>query len=140
LTTVYFDTSAFVKLLVAEAGSGDAGAIWDAADVVASSRLLYPETAAALASARRSGRMTEQQHFRVKTTVEAMWAQMHVVEVTAAVAGAAASFAERYALRGYDAVHLASAVAFHADAFVASDAALAAAGLQAGMHVAQPGI
>jgi len=139
LTTVYFDTSAFVKLLVAEAGSEDAARLWDAAGAVASSRLLYPETAAALAAARRASRLTGRKHVRAKATVEEMWSQMHVVEVTAAVAGAAASFAERYELRGYDAVHLASAVAVHADALVAFDTALAAAALQAGLHVAQPG-
>ncbi len=38
----YFDTSAFVKLVVSEAGSAEVGRIWDLASRTASSILLYP--------------------------------------------------------------------------------------------------
>lgn len=139
MTTIYFDTSAFVKLLVAEAGSEDAARLWDAADAIASSRLLYPETAAALAAARRARRLTDRQHRDAKALLEEMWAAIHPVEVSAAVAESTASLAERCALRGYDAVHLASALAVRAEVLVASDAALATAALKAGVPVARPG-
>ncbi|HEX3813356.1 MAG TPA: PIN domain-containing protein [Mycobacteriales bacterium] len=52
------DTSAFVPLIVQEPGSASCRRIWNDRDVVISSRLLYVETAAALARARRMKRLT----------------------------------------------------------------------------------
>ena len=56
--TVYFDTSAIVKLVMIEEGSDRADALWDASDLLVTSRLSYAEARAALAAARRSGRLT----------------------------------------------------------------------------------
>jgi predicted nucleic acid-binding protein len=55
-----------------------------------------------------------------------------------AVLDAAADTAERYALRAYDAVHLATALAVTADdlVFVCWDADLSAAAVRAGLAVA----
>lgn len=47
----YLDASAFVPLLIAEPGSAACRRFWNDADSVVSSRLLYVETAAALAQA-----------------------------------------------------------------------------------------
>lgn len=43
MSIVYFDSSAFVKLLVEEHGSELAAALWDGCDAAVSSRLGYPE-------------------------------------------------------------------------------------------------
>lgn len=53
----YFDTSAFVKLLIEESGSDDAVMVWNGADAVVASALLYPEARAAIDRGRRSGRL-----------------------------------------------------------------------------------
>jgi len=53
----YLDTSAFVPLLVAEPGSPACRRFWDDADAVVSCRLLYVETATALAQAPRMARL-----------------------------------------------------------------------------------
>lgn len=50
---VYFDASAFVKLVVHEPGSELAVELWPTCEVAVSSRLAYPEVRAALAAARR---------------------------------------------------------------------------------------
>jgi hypothetical protein len=55
----YFDTSAFVPLLVAEPGSAFCRQLWDSSGTVVTSRLLYIETAAALAQALRLGRILQ---------------------------------------------------------------------------------
>ncbi|CAN5281916.1 hypothetical protein BH20ACT5_BH20ACT5_10470 [soil metagenome] len=57
MSIVYFDSSAFVKLLVQEDGSDLAATLWDGCDAAVSSRLAYPEVAAALAVAGRAGRL-----------------------------------------------------------------------------------
>lgn len=54
MAIVYFDSSAFLKLLIEQDGSDLAAALWDGCDVAVSSRLAYPEVRAALAAAGRA--------------------------------------------------------------------------------------
>jgi len=105
----YFDTSAFVPLLVDEPGSSLCRRFWDDADSVVTSRLLYAETAAALAQALRLGRLAQPDHQSALRLLDRLWFEFDVVEPTEAVVGRAAELAHACALRGYDAVHCASA-------------------------------
>lgn len=105
----YLDTSAFVPLLVSEASSGACRRFWDDADAVVSSRLLYVETAAAMAQARRMGRLTEQARVASLRHFRRMWSEFAIVEVDENVSSRAAALVNRFGLRGYDAVHCASA-------------------------------
>ncbi|MBV8180196.1 MAG: type II toxin-antitoxin system VapC family toxin [Mycobacterium sp.] len=105
----YLDTAAFVPLLIDEPTSEACRRFWDDADVIVSSRLLYVETAAALAQARRMGRLTKGKHLRSRRRLDQMWSEMDVVEVDEQVVTRAADLAHRLSLRGYDAVHCASA-------------------------------
>ena len=57
VTIVYFEGSAFVKLVVDESGIELAAELWDGCDAAVSSRLAYPEVRAALAAAGRAGRL-----------------------------------------------------------------------------------
>jgi predicted nucleic acid-binding protein len=106
---VYFDTSAFVPLLVTETGTPLSRELWDSADEVVTSRLLYVEAAAALARARRMDRITERHHQAAVASLSDLWRDFRVVEVDDFVTRRAAELADRCALRGYDAVHCASA-------------------------------
>ena len=105
----YLDTSAFVPLVVAEPSSAACRRLWDDADAVVSSRLLYVETAAALAQARRMDRLTDQQHEASLQLLDQLWSAVDVAEVGEPVVARAAALAHQLALRGYDAVHCASA-------------------------------
>jgi predicted nucleic acid-binding protein len=109
--TTYFETSAIVKLLVAEEGSDRADVLWDSADLLATSELSYVETRAALAAANRSGRLTRNALAEAKDALEERFAHVHRVEVTPDVVRSAGNLAEDLSLRGHDAVHLASALA-----------------------------
>ena len=106
----YFDSSALVKLVIDEAGSDDAAALWDAADVVLASRVASPEVRAALAAAHRGRRLTDEQ----LVDANRLWAEfsgaLRVVELTAEIARQAGDLAEEHALGGVDAIHLASAL------------------------------
>lgn len=106
---VYFDTSAFVPLLVTEPGTTVANELWEAADDVATCRLLYVEAAAALARARRMDRITDRNHRAALHSLDDLWRDFRVTEVDEVVIRRAAELADRHALRGYDAVHCASA-------------------------------
>jgi predicted nucleic acid-binding protein len=110
---VYFDTSAIVPIVIEEASSLTASRLWDDADRVLSCRLVYAEGRAALAMARRMDRLEEDELRTAVQDFESLHDQLDLVEVTPGLVHDAGSLAERFALRGYDAVHLASAQLVH---------------------------
>ncbi len=111
MALVYFDASAFVKLLIEEQGSDLAADLWDGCDAAVASRLAYPEVRAALAAARRNDDLDERELDAAGQVFEDYWAATRPVELSATVEQQAGQLAERHALRGADAVHLASALA-----------------------------
>ena len=138
---VYFETSAFFKLIVDEDGSAEALELWDAADRVAGSRVTYAEARAALASASRGGRVTPAEMKMVRSRLEARWDQFEIVELDDEISRVAGDLAEAHALRGFDSVHLASASALNdATLILASwDVDLRRAATEAGLRVAPAG-
>jgi uncharacterized protein len=108
---VYFDASASVKLVAEEDGSELAAELWDGCDAAIASRLAYPEVRAALAAAGRNHDLDSAQLLDAEEAWEQYWAATRPVELTAAVEKHAGDLATSYALRGADAVHLASALA-----------------------------
>jgi hypothetical protein len=107
----YFDTSAFLKLVVEEVGSDQAVELWYVADTAVSSVLLYPESRAALALAERLGRLSPARGRDARAEFEALFADIGLVAASVDLLRRAGDLAETHALRGYDAVHLASAAA-----------------------------
>lgn len=114
----YLDTSAVVPLLVLEPGSKCCQQFWDDADSLVSTRLLYVETAAALAQAHRMRRLTESQHATALRTFDHVWHSIDVIEVDDRIVRLAADMAFRFGLRGYDAAHCASAATVSDDELV----------------------
>jgi predicted nucleic acid-binding protein len=135
---VYFDSSAFVKLVVEEDGSDIAAALWDGCDAVVSSRLAYPEVRAALAAAGHADRLTCSGQRRAEAAWEDYWASTRPVELTEPVTALAGRLAGEHALRGADAVHLASLLAVGAaeTVFAVWDQRLRAGARTAGVRLA----
>ena len=135
---VYFDASAFVKLLAEEAGSDLAAELWDGCDAAVSSRLSYPEVRAALAAAGRNHDLAAGDLDSAEQTWSYYWAATRPVELTPAVEQDAGHLARLHSLRGADAVHLASALAIaDTDLVVAVwDRRLHAGAQAAGLRVA----
>jgi predicted nucleic acid-binding protein len=126
-----------VKLVVIEEGSDLAAALWETRHGAASSVLSYPEGRAALAAARRAGRLTAGAHTRSLEDFEVTHDELLLVGVDADLARHAGELAEELGLRGYDAVHLASALALGGDTtLVTWDTTLARAGAHVGFAVA----
>ena len=111
MALVYFDASAFVKLVVEEPGSDLAAQLWDGCDAAIASRLAYPEVRAALAASARNHDLGENELNAAGQAWEQYWGATRPVELTAAVERRAGQLAREHALRGADAVHLASALA-----------------------------
>ena len=134
----YIDTSTLLKLIIEEDGSERAMTIWVSADAVASVSLIVVEARAALAAAKRVGRLTDAQLRSAVLELDALVKELHVVEVTDELVVSAAELAEDEGLRGYDAVHLAAALSVEAAVLSSADTALCAAAERRGLHIANP--
>jgi predicted nucleic acid-binding protein len=99
VAVVYFD------------GSDIAAALWDGSEAAVSGRLAYPEVRAALAAAGRDRRLDTAARRAAEAAWEEFWSATRPVELTPAVTVHAGHLAAVHALRGADAVHLASVLA-----------------------------
>lgn len=135
----YFDTSAFVPLVIQEPGSEAAGRLWDEADHLISVRLIYAEARAALAQAERMGRVTRRQLPRLAGDADSLYAQIDRLDVDATLVRRAGELAQELTLRGYDAVHLAGAERLRDPelVLVAGDGPLLDAATELGLAVAR---
>ena len=107
---LYLDTSALLKLYVEEPGTPDVVTLVEEAEEVATARVAYAEARAALARHRREGALLAADLRRVVRELDREWGTYNVVDLTDPLVRAAGALAERHALRGYDAVHLAAAL------------------------------
>ncbi len=96
--------------MIAEVGSELASELWATPHLAISSILSYPEGRAALAAARRGARLTAAAHMRALENFESLHDELSLIGIDVQLAREAGELAERSALRGYDAVHLASAL------------------------------
>lgn len=111
MALVYFDASAFVKLVVDEDGSDLAADLWDGCDAALSSRLSYPEVRSALAAAHRNHDVSAAALRMAEVAWEEYWGATRPIELSRNVERQAGELAGEHALGGADAVHLASALA-----------------------------
>lgn len=142
MTLAFWDSSGLVKLLVEEPGRDLAVEIWnDASDIVAS-RLAVPEVSAALAAARRAGRIDGVSERESRRSWGRHLRAVELVELTSDVTDRAARLAGEHDLSGADAVHLASALllAPSAPIVVCWDRRLSSAAVEAGLSVAPSGL
>ena len=107
---VYLDASALVKRYVTERGSRETAELSAKADVVATSLVSRAEVAAALAKAVRLGIVEPDNGRRAQRAFASQWPDIAKVPVTEALMSRAEALAWDFALRGYDAVQLASAL------------------------------
>jgi len=106
---VYFDTSALVKLYVDEPRVKPARDAAGTAEVIATSILTYAEMRSAFSRKRRSGEISPDQLERFKTQFETDWNILEIVPIEETIVRQAGDFAESFLLKGFDAVHLATA-------------------------------
>jgi len=107
---LYLDTSALVKLYVGESMSQAVVAAVDKVEAVATSLLAYAESRAAFARARLEARLSPQAYRHIVDVFTADWPRYVAVEVTDRIVKEAGELAAHRSLRGYDALHLASAL------------------------------
>jgi predicted nucleic acid-binding protein len=123
--------------VVIEEGSELVAELWSTHHPAASTILSYPEGRAALAAARRGGRLSTDGHTRARQEYESAQSELLLLGIDGPLARDAGELAEDLQLRGYDAVHLASALALGADTTLVSwDQELRRAATQRGCAIA----
>jgi predicted nucleic acid-binding protein len=107
---VYLDTSALVKLYVREAASVRVRNWVRSAAAAATSVVAYAEARAAFARLYRSALTSPRRHRERVARLNVDWESYMRIELTPAVLRLAGETAETYELRGFDGIHLASAL------------------------------
>lgn len=107
---LYLDTSALVKLYIAELGSDDVKAKVEATPIISVSRVAYVEARAGMARKYRAGELSLREYKRMVEDLDKDWERYLIVEVSESVTKLGGELADRYPLRGFDALHLASAL------------------------------
>jgi predicted nucleic acid-binding protein len=117
----FFDSSAFVKRYVSEAGT-DAVLEWcDQATEISLSGIALSEIISAFCRLLREAKINDTQYRQLKSLLLADIEDAAVCDLTLAVLGQAVSTIESSVLRGIDAIHIGSNVALKADIFVSAD-------------------
>ncbi len=106
---LFCDTSALVKLYIAEAGSDELKALVLEAEAAAVCRIAWAEAFAALS--RRAREVPEDVAVieQAKAALMADWPNYVVLEVNQPLVERAGEYADAFALRGYDSIQLAAA-------------------------------
>jgi len=111
--------------------------LWALPHPAASSILVYPEARAALAAAHRGDRLSGYGYRQAREELESLQGELSLIGIDGQLVRHAGQLAEEFALRGYDAVHVASALAFgDAVVFVSWDRELRRAAVQSGCAIA----
>jgi len=126
-----------VKIYVDESGSELMRSAADGADILVTSVIAYAEVRSAFARRRRFGDFSAEILRSVKSKFKRDWLELETVPIDDQKARRAGEFAEVYRLKGFDAVHLATAEYFQSNlgpiTFAYFDAELARAASACGM-------
>lgn len=132
---VFFDSSAFVKRYVQEAGTEAVLAWCDRASAIGLSGIALPEIISAFCRLRREDKIDDTQYHQLKSLLLADIEDAALCDLTPPVLAQAIASLETNVLRGMDAIHIGSAVALKAEVFVSADQRQRDAALRAGLRV-----
>ncbi len=132
---VFFDSSAFVKRYVSEAGTEVVLAWCDRASEIGLSGIALPEIVSAFCRLRREDKIDDTQYRQLKSLLLADIEDAAICDLTPEVLAQSIASLETNVLRGMDAIHIGSAVALKADVFISADQRQCDAANRAGLRV-----
>lgn len=107
---LYLDTSSLVKLYIEENESSEVDDLVKSSEFTATSLVAYAEARAAFARRFREKAFTSNEYDRIKKSFDKDWSRYLILNVTENMIQLAGNLAEKHALRGFDSIHLASAL------------------------------
>lgn len=107
---VYLDTSSLVKLYVEETGSEKIKDIAYNATVISTSKVAYAEARAAFARKQKEDGFSITNLRKIVEDLNRDWESYFIIEITDGLIRSAGDIAEKHLLRGFDSIHLASAI------------------------------
>jgi len=137
---IYLDSSGLVKRYVAETDSEQFVGVWESQEMLSISAVGYAEVMAACGRRRRDGDMPEGAYESLVATFKKDWRCMEVIAVSTHLNDIIDRLTYHYVLRGFDSIHLASAMEMRNISgeevlFVSADNRLRAAAGEEGLSV-----
>jgi len=111
----YLDTSSLVKLYVEEEDSPKVENLVKSSQATATSLVAYAEARAAFARRFREKAFTAREYRRLIASFNNDWDNYLIVRVTIELVLLAGNLAEKHGLRGFDAIHLSSALTLRSE-------------------------
>jgi predicted nucleic acid-binding protein len=109
---LYCDTSALIKRYVEEEGTDIVDSLWAASLDVATSVVAFAETAAAFSRKFREGILSEKEYAETFRTFKTDFESFILISITPSLNATIERLVRQYPLRGFDAIHLSSALIF----------------------------
>ena len=106
---LYADSSSLAKLYIEEEGSAEIKEATRRAERVLTNLVAYAELRAALTRALSNTRITADGFQLARARLDADWKAILAIDVSITIVERAGDLADRYLIRGFDAIHLASA-------------------------------
>ena len=131
----FFDSSAFAKLYIVEPGSDKVEKICSQSVMLGVSAICLPEIISALCRLRRNSVITEDQYEIAKQALLRDLEDALICNITLSVIKQSIHILETSSVRSLDALHIACALEFEAEAFVSSDIQQLSAAKAAGLKV-----
>jgi predicted nucleic acid-binding protein len=104
------DTSALVKLYVDEDGSDIVRRYVEQTPVISTAKIAFVEARSAFARAKREDVLNSTGYRQIVDRLHYDWKRYMIVEISDALIEAAGELVEEFSLRGFDSIHLASAL------------------------------
>ena len=135
------DTSALIKRYVEEEGTDIVDGLWSASVAIATSVVAFAETVAALSRKYREGILTEKEYASTLKMFKIDFDSLILIPITTLLNATIERLVRLYPLRGFDAIHLSSAVMFRDSGsipvhFACFDRILNEAALKEGLSIA----
>jgi predicted nucleic acid-binding protein len=132
---VFFDSSAFAKRYIAEPGSDKVEKICLQSSMLGVSSICLPEIISALCRLRRQSAITEDEYETAKQALLRDLQDALVCNITPSVIKQSIHILETNKVRPLDALHIACALEFEAEAFISSDVHQLSAAKTVGLKV-----
>lgn len=134
---MFLDSSAMAKRYINEPGSDAVQSFCNQATEVGISVICLPEVVSALCRLIRENKLVYSQYILLKQALVSDGENSEICNITPGVISMTTAVLEKTSSRAMDAIHIASAIQWHADLFISADMRQINAAEQFGLRISQ---